>query len=151
MKKSILKHILFIMVLAIIIIAYLLCIFYIQFSYAFVFGGGYLFLIVYLINTFYIKKKSGMCFKILTWIGSLLNFIPLPFLVTGFVSNAQGIFLVVCCTVLFFLNSAYMLFLILQKNRNVSLPCYTIFLSVIILLLSLEFAYLCRLICLSPT
>ncbi|MDE6407470.1 MAG: hypothetical protein K2K50_02550, partial [Anaeroplasmataceae bacterium] len=78
MRKSILKHILFVVILTIIITAYFLALFYIPgTSYHYLFLLDYIILILWLTNTFYFKKNTGIIFKILIGLGSFIYFFPL--------------------------------------------------------------------------
>ncbi len=145
MRKSILKHILFVVILATIITAYLLYLFCEPgYGYHIMFFWDYVFLIFCLTNTFYFKRNSGFVIRLLTGIGSCLCFFPLIVFGAMYVNReALPRILVIVCVLLFLINFVYVMIKIFVPDQKISLMPYTIFMLVSILMLSL--GYLCML------
>lgn len=145
MKKTIFKHILFIILIAMIITSYVLMyLYYTGWSYDTVFFLGYLFLIFWLSNTFYIKKCSGIGFIIGIGFLSIVCFIPLFLMMPLFKTDALGKFYASIGMILFVLNIIYLLYLICSKETKISLIGYSIFIFFTLIMLSLGYLYMCQ-------
>ena len=150
MRKQVLKHILFVLLMAIVLISYILFrIYYSGSMYYYVFFFSYLFLILIIINTFYIKKNKGTGFVILIGFLSLLCFFFFPLLMTSslFISDALGKGFASLCAILVILNITYFIIQIGKKETKIHLVPYTIFLLIAMFVLSLSHMYFYFLMC----
>lgn len=142
MKKKLLKHSLFVLLLAMLVTSWTLFYIYIPGSaYAYLFFFGYLVLIFSLVNVFYIKKNSGTVFFVGLWLSSLLCFIPLCTVFWLHGADGLGKFLFSICILLFLFNVGYFIFKIGRKEIKVSLISYTSFLVVSMIVLSIAHTY----------
>lgn len=152
MKKAILKHVLFVVLLALTITVYVLYWVCVPGSMYYIIAfPGYFVLIFWLVNAFYIKKNSGTIFKLISGFTSLLCFIPFPFLFHLYGTDGLGIFLATSCTILFVVNLVYIIIHVSQEEKNISLILYPVLLAVTILMISLGDTYVYHLICSNPT